>query len=170
MAVLIGATVFNQVFGAVAKTSVAGAANRLDLMAFVPMRSFSVSEFQIDVVTAVAATNARILMYSDNSGVPNTKLIESTNLDCSTTGLKTYTASYTFTAGTTYWVGVHTSSTQTLRAIPLANLINLGTPNATGATHYSLYRSTPAFGSAPATYSGGTLTSAIGPEVRFLTS
>jgi hypothetical protein len=47
----------------------------------------------------------KIVIYSDNNGLPTTKLLESSLLDISTTGFKTFTTSFTFNAGTTYWIG-----------------------------------------------------------------
>jgi hypothetical protein len=136
-------------------------------MPFVPGADMIVSNLSIDCTTLIAGSNTRILVYSNNNGSPNTKLLESASLSTATTGIKTYTVAYTFLAGTIYWVGVHTSSTQTLRAIPVVNLINIGTPAAAGTTIYTYYALTATFGSAPATFTGGTLTSNIGPEVRF---
>ena len=135
-------------------------------MPYIPAVSHTSVDLSIDCSTLVASSNARILVYSNVNGAPGTKLVESTNLSCATTGIKTFVVGTTFTMGQRYWIGVHWSSTQTLRAIPLANLLSLGTPAATGTTQYSLYRLSVTFGSAPATYSGGTITSSIGPEVR----
>jgi hypothetical protein len=164
--VISSSIVYNQSIGAVAKSAVAGVANRLDLMPFIPSVNLTIVNLSIEVSTLIAASNARILVYSNLNGLPNTKLVESTNLSCATTGVKIYTISYTFLAGITYWIGVHWSSTQNLRAIPISGLLNIGTPAAAGSTNYSLYRLSVAFGSAPATYSGGVLTSSIGPEIR----
>jgi hypothetical protein len=172
MPFILGTVSFNQAIGAPAKVTVAGVAGRLDLMPFTPQTSFTVTALEVDCSTLVASSNVRILVYSNSStGIgPATKLLESANLSSATTGIKTYTVGYSFTAGTTYWVGVHWDSTSTLRAIPLANLIQCGTPAASGTTINSMYRLSVTFGSAPASYSGGTLTSSIGPEVRFLTA
>ena len=159
---------YNQSFGAVAKAAIAGTANRLDLMPFIPAVDITVSSLSIDCSTAQAGSNVRILVYSNNNGSPGTKLLESTNLSTSApTGVKTYTVAYTFLAGTIYWVGTHWSSTSTLRGIPLANSISIGTPAGAGSTMYTLYSLTVTFGSAPTTFTGGTLVAAIGPEVRF---
>jgi hypothetical protein len=85
-------------------------ANTITLYPFIPANTITVSNLQANVVTATASGLIRILVYSDLNGVPSSKLIESTNLDCSTTGVKTYTTSYTFTAGTTYWLGYYANA------------------------------------------------------------
>ena len=165
--IVISGQVYNQSVGAAAKVTIIGSAGRLDLMPFIPAVDMTIVNLSVECTTLVGASNVRILVYSNSNGSPNTKLIESPNLDTSTIGIKTYTVSYTFLAGVTYWVGAHWSSTSALRSISLANLINIGTPAAGGTTNYTLYRLSVAFGSAPATFTGGALTSAIGPEIRF---
>lgn len=80
-------------------------ANTITLYPFIPANTLTVSNLQANVVTATASGLIRILVYSDLNGVPSSRLLETTSFDCSTSGVKTYTASYTFTAGTVYWLG-----------------------------------------------------------------
>ena len=104
-------------------TTFGNSANILYLTPFIPLNTLTITAASIQVTTAGAATNMKILVYSDSNGLPTTKLLESSLLDISTTGFKTYTATFTFTAGTTYWIGtiasgangVITSTTQTLQ-------------------------------------------------------
>jgi hypothetical protein len=142
------------------------ASNRLDLMPYIPARTMTTTSFSIDVTTSAASSAARILVYSDSGGAPNIKLVESPNLDCSTTGIKTYTFEFTFIQGTIYYLGVHSNSTQILRGIALGSMLCIGTSAAAGTAQFTLYRSTPAFTEAPSPYTEGVLTSSIGPEVR----
>jgi hypothetical protein len=80
--------------------------NRMTFMPILARRSFTANNFTINVTTATAGSLQKILIYSDVNGYPNTKLYQSTDLDCSTTGLKTATAgSFVFNADTVYWVG-----------------------------------------------------------------
>jgi len=83
--------------------------NVISLYPFIPANSITISNLQLNVA-GTAAANIRILVYSDLNGVPSSKLIESTNLDASTSGVKTFTTSYTFTAGTVYWLGCYSSA------------------------------------------------------------
>lgn len=85
-------------------------ANTITLYPFIPANTLTISNLQANIVTATTSGLLRILVYSDSNGVPSSKLIESTSLDCSTTGTKTYTISYTFTAGTVYWLGYYANA------------------------------------------------------------
>jgi len=81
-------------------------ANNIYLAPFIPQNSISVNEFRVEVNTVAVGGLATILIFDDLNGLPKNKIMESTNLDCSTSGMKTYTASYSFVAGTVYWLGV----------------------------------------------------------------
>jgi hypothetical protein len=101
--------------------------NTIRLNPFIPANSLTVSNLQININTAFVGALARILIYSDSNGVPDSKLLESTSIDVSTTGVKTYTASFTFTAGTTYWLGCYSNITlpnisqyQSVEGIPIS--------------------------------------------------
>jgi hypothetical protein len=86
-------------------------ANRLVLIPFFPANTFTISEILMFGNIAVAGSLCRLLIYSDNNGVPNAKLYESADLNLSTTGFKIATTSFTFTAGTTYWLAFHGNAT-----------------------------------------------------------
>jgi hypothetical protein len=140
--------------------------NRLTAQAFIPANTFTCSNLYINVATLGAGVNARILIYSNNNGLPNTKLYESANLDCSTTGNKTATTSFTFNAGTTYWLCTHCSGSASLTSFPPANVATLLVSGTSNVASY-IYNYT--FGSAPTTLSGqGNSVTAI-PAV-FITS
>ncbi len=136
--------------------SAVSAANTIYLSPFVPANSLTISNLQINITSLAVGGLARILVYSDSNGVPTTKLIESTSLDCSTTGAKTFTTSYTFTAGTTYWLGVYTNNTAFFMAtISSANTIPIST-NAF-STAYTSVTASATFASAPTTLGTATL-------------
>jgi hypothetical protein len=164
--VIISGGTYNFSLGAIQKVTILSVANRLDLMPFIPIKTFTTASLSIEVTSLVAGSNTRILIYSDNNGVPGTKIVESTDLSTATLGIRTFSTTQTLSAGVCYWIGVHTSSTATLRAIPLSGCLNIGTPAAAGATIFNMYRVSVTYGSAPTTYSGGVLTSAIASEVR----
>lgn len=79
-------------------------ANRLILMPFIPNQSLTIQNLSVNCTTLAVGGLAKILIYSDVSGTPTTKLYESANLDTSTTGIKTATTTFNFVAGTTYWL------------------------------------------------------------------
>ncbi|NBT62907.1 MAG: hypothetical protein EBT02_14175, partial [Planctomycetia bacterium] len=133
-----------------ASSSTVSVANLIYLSPFIPANALTISNLQINVVSLAAGASARILVYSDSNGVPNTKLIESTTLDCSTTGAKTYTTSYTFTAGTTYWLGVYTNNASfQMSAMSAANTIPVSTNGFGNA--FTNVTAAATFGSAPTT-------------------
>lgn len=152
---------------ATALTTVAGAANRLDMVPFIPARNVTINELAIEVTTLISPSSAHVGIYSDNNGAPNSLLASSsTALDCSTVGVKTASISnLTLTAGTIYWLACLTSSTQTLRAIAVGGLIPLAAP--TSGTAISVCRrATFTFAALPSTAPATTLTSATTPWVR----
>jgi hypothetical protein len=137
-----------------APATTGGSANRLSAQPFIPAQTFTCSNLFINVTTLAAGTNARILIYSDINGIPNTKLYESANLDCSTTGQKIATTSFTFTAGTTYWICTHSSSSPSYTSLVVASLLPINTNNSSNSSSYFY---TYTFGSAPTTLSGQSL-------------
>lgn len=133
-------------WGVLANT--ATTANVIRLILFIPAQDITVSSLSINVGTGGAATS-RILVYSDVNGLPGDKLIESTDLSVATTGLKTFTTTYTFTAGTTYWVGTYHSGGFSTFNIPASNLLLVNLPTFpsnpyTGLTYSYTYGLAPA--------------------------
>lgn len=139
-------------------------ANTITLYPFIPVNTLTVSNLQVNVSVATASGLLRILVYSDLNGVPSSKLLESTSLDVSTTGVKTYTASYTFTAGTTYWLGYYANAAlNAMSSVPGAELTPIAA-NAGGFTSASLTVTAAAtFPTAPSTL--GTATPGISSSV-----
>ena len=98
-------------------TTLAGAANRIDLMPWLCPFSMTADQLGALCSTAVAASTIKILAYaSDANGYPSTKLFETATLDTATVGFKSIAQAFTFVAGTLYWLGVRHSSTSTLNA------------------------------------------------------
>lgn len=130
-------------------TTVASITNRLYAIPFIPNKTFTSSNLYLNVTVLGSGVNGRILIYSDLNGKPDTKIFESSNLDCSTTGLKTATTSQTFTAGTTYWICTHFSGICTTHAYSVASLMNI---YGSGTSISCSYYNTPSFGSAPSPF------------------
>jgi hypothetical protein len=80
---------------------------RLSLYPFFPANTFTISEILMSCNILAAGSLCRLLIYSDNNGFPDAKLYESADLNLSTTGFKIATTTFTFNAGTTYWLGFH---------------------------------------------------------------
>jgi hypothetical protein len=132
-------------------TTQATTANTLYLYPFIPNKTITSVSLKIQVTTLGAGVNCRILIYSDLNGFPNTKLYESANLDCSIIGVKTAITSFTFNAGTTYWLALHSSGVTTLSHINSSAATPLYLTNV-GSNSITQYTSTITFGSAPSTY------------------
>lgn len=129
-------------------------ANRLVAYPFIPNQSFTSSNLQITVTVVGAGALCRIAVYTDLNGNPDTSLFISSNLDCSTTGLKTATASINFVAGTTYWMALHGGTTASINQILVSQMFPIKYSNIhTSANHLwkSLNFSTPT----PTTFGGG---------------
>jgi hypothetical protein len=129
-------------------------ANRLVAYPFIPKQSFTSSNLQINVTVIGAGALCRIAVYTDLNGTPDTSLFISSNLDCSTTGLKTATASINFVAGTTYWMALHGGTTASINQILVSQMFPIKYSNInTSANHLwrSLNFSTPT----PTTFGGG---------------
>jgi hypothetical protein len=156
--------------GSTTRGTIAGVANRMAVYPFVPNLDIEVDQIIIDVTTGVASALARALIYeSDGTNFdPGTRLLQTANYDCSTSGVKVATQSFSFEAGHWYWVGVHNSSTATLRGIPIADLAQLGVIGSSSGAVYNGYRRDVAFGaSSPDPFGSATQANQVMPQVRF---
>ena len=159
-----------QVNGFGSFTSTALVNNRIALFPYIPNQNITTSDLQIEVNTLQAGSNCRILVYSNLNGLPDTKIYESANLDCSTIGTKTAITTQTFTAGTTYWIGIHGQNTAVLWAIQQSQSLPIkviGNTNGGLVTNYIFKDVT--FGSAPATFGTPTGLGNIAPYLVKLT-
>jgi len=137
--------------------------NTVILSPFIPANTLTISSLKINVPNATAGASARILVYSNLNGSPSSKLLESSTLDCSTAGDKTFTQTYTFTAGTTYWLGVHTNISLSLIVIEPGNAIPISSNSFYGA--YYTTNTSATFLSAPATLASATLAQGYPPSI-----
>jgi hypothetical protein len=124
-------------------------ANRLYLAPFIPAQNVISDAMQFFVNIAQPNSLGRLLIYSDNNGEPNLKLYETPDINFSTTGMKTVLNSFTFTAGTTYWLAFHggsvisgTINVSSAGMIPLSG-------SAASVSYFTHYYVNVALGSAP---------------------
>jgi methylglyoxal synthase len=125
---------------------------RLSAVPFIPIKTFTTASFYINVGTSQVAAIARILIYSELNGLPDQKLYESANLDLSSTGIKTATTSFTFTAGTTYFVCTHTQGTAGVTHIPVTSLMPISIGGISTPTTFFSSTVSWSIGSAPTTF------------------
>ena len=140
--------VYSNIPNSASNTNVSLSNNTIYIAPFIPAQTFTISNFLINVTT-LGAGNFRILLYShsDTNGLPDVLLYESSDLSVTTTGIKTATTTQTFTAGTTYWLGVYGSSTVQLAATVVNSQIQIGMDST--FTQYNNISRIATFGSAP---------------------
>jgi hypothetical protein len=156
---------YSHSIGAVAPTTVGHSANRFVVFPYVPCVTHTTTSLGLEVTTT-GATNARILVYSDSNFRPLSKLLETTNLDCSTLGVKTFSTGFTFQKNVVYWLSVHSSGNVTYRGFAVANCLPIGVQQ---VLQYNMYITPITYGSAPATCDGaiwGNIGSQTAPMIR----
>jgi hypothetical protein len=133
---------------------------------YIPNQSFTANGLFIFCSTAGGVGElARIMVYSDVSGYPDTLLGSTNSLGIATTGKKGDKFALDFVAGTTYWLAVQTNSnTAILSAIPITSLLCI--QNRSDGAPYSTYVGTGVYASGAQTsfssytalgYSGGSM-------------
>lgn len=142
---------YDNAFHPITRVTSAQAAGRLELAPFFVSEDFAIDRIGVAVSTAVASSLCKILVYDSGSdGWPGSVVYQSGDLDCSTTGAKEATVSFTFTAGVKYWIGTWANSTQTLRCIATGATVSLGPTSNTGTSYNNMIRRTVSYaGSAP---------------------
>lgn len=135
---------YDNSFQGTASSTLAGAANRVDMAPFYTSATLRIDQIGVAVSTAVASALGKIVIYgSDANGWPSTLLYEgSSDLDFSTTGYKSHTLDFTFNSGTQYWLGIRSSSTATIRAINTSSAVNLGVNGSSGSNYFTVLRRT----------------------------
>jgi len=122
-------------------TVVGQTANALYLVPFIPANDLTITSLSIVVSTPLTPDSLSKILVFGNSTVgitPSGLLIESPDLDCSTAGKKTYNAPYTFKAGTIYWIGTISNSTQRLVSVNPFALMAFGANSSTGQAYTTL--------------------------------
>jgi len=128
-------------------------ANQLLLYPFIPNKALTIGSIAVYVGNSTAGVLSRILIYSDSGGLPNSKLYESVDIDCSINGFKTVNTTFTFNAGTTYWLAYHTNGGGSLTTgISQNSLLPLYMIGFTQGA-FTMLTASITFGSAPSTFS-----------------
>jgi hypothetical protein len=152
------------VITAVGVTNTSTVASRMFLYPFIPSANVTIANLTINVLTPTTGALARILIYSDLSGRPNTKIFESADLNCATGGIKTAAYAFTFIAGTRYWLCYHSGASVPAglahfsQAAMYSFISNIGTP-------VNGYTVNATLGSAPTTITSTSFLAAAAPSV-----
>lgn len=144
----------------------ASAANRQDIAPFLAGYDFDIDQLGLSVSTASAGNACVLIFASDADGRPTTVLYQSGDMATGTTGTKTVAATFSFTAGSLYWIGIWTSAASTQRVF--ANTSGMSQTWTTAATpvQQAVLRRTETYGTATNwTYASGQHTSALAPLV-----
>lgn len=114
-------------------------ANAITCYPYIPRFSFTANGFYLNVPVGVAGNLGRIVVYQDTNGIPTTKLFESANLDLGTSGVKTASTTFTFNAGTIYWLAFHCNAVPSgsISGISVANAISFAFLTITPMTAFS---------------------------------
>jgi hypothetical protein len=133
-------------------------ANQIRLIAFVPDITFTIDQVGLSISTLAAGSNIRILVYSSHATTrrPETLLMQSTDISGGAAGTIFVNQSFTFTEGTLYWIGVHSSGTPTIRIAANTAVPMLTTTNAATPVLNRCLVATETFGSPPATWTYST--------------
>lgn len=131
-------------------STLAGVANRMELMPFFASSDMSIDRIGVSVSTGVASATCKLVIYNAGTdGWPSTVAWEgSSNLDCSVAAFVEETLSFTFTGGKRYWLAVRHSSTATLRTVPVSGMLSLGLQTSNGTTYFGFIRRTVTYANA----------------------
>jgi hypothetical protein len=129
--------------------SVAASSDTLFSVPYKPAQTVVCQDLFINVLTGVASSKCRILIYSDFNGIPYKKEYESVDLDTSTTGIKTAITEFTFNQGVTYWLTIHSNSNPTLTSLSAQQLITIKLISIAPSGVINSYSGSATFGSAP---------------------
>lgn len=122
---------------------------------FIPKNTFTVSELQVEVTTAAAFQNIRVLIYSHSDALasPDQKIFESANISTASTGVKIIPCAQQFVAGQIYWFASNSSSLGVgMKALEATSMINISVDPSTGTMHNLLFKFGVPVGSAPQTW------------------
>jgi hypothetical protein len=145
-----GAFIGNEV-GGVTLSTLAQTANRIVGTPKSFPRDTQVDQLGVSVSTAVAGALFRVQIYdTDADGRPTTLLVESADISGATaaTVFATLGATFTFLAGKTYFIAVHSSANATLRTISTTGVVGFSWSNAATPAQYIALVRTATFGSA----------------------
>ena len=156
-------------FDATAFGTQAQVANRTIIAPFIPDRDLTIDQLGVSVSAFVASALLKGIVYaSDAAGRPDAVLRESGNIDAGANA--TVVQGITpllLVAGATYWVGVRSSSTATIRTLGVSATIPLAYTNAATPLMQAALIKTETFANAagPWGYSAGQHSNALVPLV-----
>ena len=123
--------------------------------------ALTIDRFGIVVTTLAASGTVDLHIYESlANGWPGAKLLSTTTLSTTTTGLKEATVSFTFEAGKAYWLGMRASVGVTVKGVQLACAKQFGLSSTDGSTSSyanGLAQNSSMAGAAPSTWGAVTV-------------
>jgi hypothetical protein len=140
--------------------------NRIIAYPFIPNQTITISNLYMNVAAATAGSLCRIAIYNDLNGLPNTSLFVSSDLDCSTSGIKTALSNFTFTAGVTYWLAFHGNGAgSTIAFIQLSSTLPIRPSSTLGSMANSYFSNKEFTAGTPQTFTTPSVQSTIIPFI-----
>lgn len=140
---------YDNSFHGTASTTLAGAADRIDLAPFYTSSDMPIDQIGVAVSTAAASSTVKIVIYeSGTDGWPSNLLHETGDIATSSGGYASEGLTFTFLRGKKYWLGVRHSSNPTLRSINLSSAANLGLTSGSAGNYITILRRTLAYATA----------------------
>lgn len=126
-----------------ALTTISGATDRMDIFPFIPSKTFSVDTLGLEVTTAVAASNFKLAIYADASGLPDALIVGTGDLSGASLGVRTEAITPAqLVAGTTYWLAVHSGANIGYRGVAVGSCLPIAYPAAGGTALSTVRRAT----------------------------
>lgn len=142
-------------------------ANAIICAPFIPSQNITTANLFMQVTTAFAGALCRIAIYSNVNSAPSSLLYVSSDLDMSTTGIKTAVTTFNFVAGTTYWLAIHggTTGTAGVTAINSTNLIPIKASGVASSSFSVVTASSTFTSGTPSTFPSPTFASVNMPYI-----
>ena len=137
-----------------ALTTIVGAGDQLNLIAFTSGKSFSIDEIGINVtdVPLLSTNYIKFVIYeASQDNAPSSKVYESAALTVDAAGYISTAVSFNFNKSRRYWIGIRHTGGIRVRAIPVGGIPSLGYNSATATTSSTVLRRSIDFNTAAPT-------------------
>jgi hypothetical protein len=146
---VISGQFYDNSFHGGASGTLASRANGFDLAPYYTSTPITIDTIGCSVSTGSASSLFKIVIYSSSiNGFPENLLYESGDLSSAAAGFFGATLNFTFQSGTQYYLGVRTSSTSTLRTIPITSAVNMGLLSSSATSYTTILRRTITYATA----------------------
>lgn len=144
---------YDNAFQGTGSSTLAFAANRMDLAPFYTSQRMRIDQIGVAISTASAGAARCVIYNSDADGWPDALELSADILDTGATGYRSANVDFTFDSGRQYWLGLHTAAAPTARSVNVSSAVNLGVNGSGGTNYFTVLRRTITYASgAPATW------------------